>query len=144
MKKILTGILSIFGFLSPVNSTEPILKEGDCWRYASRPGEEDSFLVIRKIEPVPKFGEIVHISVFGLKIKNPSAPTGFATEVGHLPISGESLRECLKEKIMVTIPPTDWEEGYKMWQEAKGGVFAKPVSVCIDFIDGAMNQVKKN
>lgn len=144
MKKILAGLLALAGLTNPATSAEPSIRVGDSWSYAVRPGEEGSFLVIRKIEIHPKLGEIVHISVYGLKIKNTSAPTGFTTEAGHLPISGASLRESIKEKITATIPKTDWEEGYKAWHEAKGGVFSKPVSECVGFIDDAINRGKKS
>jgi hypothetical protein len=143
MKTLLVKILVILGFASSAVAADISLKEGDCWSYATRPGEEDSFLVIRKIESLPKIGEVVHISVFGLRIKNITAPTGYTDQAGHLPISGASLRGSLKEKIQKIIPVADWKEGYNMWLEAKGGVFSKPVSECVTFIDEAINHGKR-
>src|SRR5947209_5509851 len=121
MKTSLIKLLAVLGFASPAAAADVALKEGQCWSYTARPGEEASFLVIRKIETIPKLGEVVHISVFGLKIKNASAPNGYTDQAGHLPISGESLRGSLKEKIHKQIPNVDWKEGYQMWLEAKGG-----------------------
>jgi len=76
----------------------PVLKEGDCWTYETRPGEEGSFLVIRKIETSPE-GEVVHISIFGLRIKSSTASNGSTDRIQHLPIFARALRASLKEKV---------------------------------------------
>ena len=124
-----------------------MLKAGECWAYSTRPGEESSVLVIRKIETLPKLGEVIHISVFDLKIKSPSAPKGFTDQAGHLPIAGANVRSSLKAKAQKRIPDIDWMEGYRMWREAydagKGGVFTKSVSECIGFMEEALNRGKK-
>jgi hypothetical protein len=143
MKNPLVILLSVFGLASSALAGEIALKEGDCWTYSARPGEEASFLVIRKIEIIPKIGEVVHISIFNLKIKNPSAPNGFTDQAGHVPIAGANLRSSLKEKVKRTIPDVDWREGYRMWQEAKGGVFTKSVSECVGFMEEAINRGRK-
>src|SRR5436190_10009253 len=49
MKLALT-ILAVLGMILPARGAELALKEGDCWSYATRPGEEASYLVIQKIE----------------------------------------------------------------------------------------------
>jgi hypothetical protein len=147
MRNPLIALLAFFGFASSAIAGEIALKQGECWSYAARPGEETSFLVIRKIETLPKLGEVIHISIFGVRIKSPSAPKGFTDQVGHLPIAAASLRSSLKERIQRTIPDADWEEGYQMWREAydsgKGGVFTKSVSECVGFMEEALNHGKK-
>jgi hypothetical protein len=143
MKNPLVRLLAILGLASPAVAAEGPPKEGECWSYVTRPGEEASFLVIRKIETIPKLGEVVHVSVFGLKITNPAAPKGYIDQAGHLPIAGASLRGSLKRKVQKKIPEVDWKEGYQMWLEAKGGVFTKPVSECVGFMEEAINRAKK-
>jgi hypothetical protein len=147
MKNPFITLLSILGFASSAVAGDIALKQGQCWSYAARPGEEASFLVIRKIETLPKIGEVIHISIFGVKIKSPTAPTGFTDQVGHIPIAAANLRSSLKEKVQKTIPDVDWEEGYRMWREAydsgKGGVFTKPVSECVGFLEEALNHGNK-
>ena len=49
--------------------------------YVTRSGEEQSFLVIRKIETLPKVGQVTHVSVFGLKVKAAHAPEPILTYV---------------------------------------------------------------
>jgi hypothetical protein len=144
MKKLLIKLFAVLGFVSSATAADVVVKEGECWTYAARTGEEASFLVIRKIEILPKIGEVIHISVFGLKIKNPSAPGGYTDQAGHLPISGASLRGSLKTRVEKKIPDVDWKEGYQMWLDAKGGVFTKPVSECVGFLEEAINRGKKS
>ena len=147
MKTPIVTLLTLLGFASSGVAADPALKEGDCWSYAARPGEESSFLVIRKVETLPKLGEVIHISVFDLKIKSPSAPKGFTDQAGHLPIAGANVRASLKAKVQKRIPNIDWKEGYRMWREAydtgRGGVFTKPVSECVSFMEEALTRGKK-
>jgi hypothetical protein len=138
--KYLTPILCALGLASAAHADDPVLTEGDCWSYRSRPGEEASFLVIRKIEQIPGKGEVVHISIFGVHIKSPVAPGGFSDHVGHMPISAASLRKSLTQKLQKTAPDSDWQAGYASWKEAKGGVFTEPVSECVRFVEEALNR----
>jgi hypothetical protein len=143
MKSSLLKLLVLLGLVSSAIAADMAIGEGECWSYATRLGEEDSFLVIRKIETLPRVGEIVHISVFGLKIKNPAAPKGYTDQACHLPILGAILRSSLKERVEKKIPDMNWRDGYQMWLEAKGGVFSKPVGDCVRFMEEAINRGKK-
>lgn len=116
------------------------LQEGQCWSYAARPGEAASFLVIRKIETIPNRGEVVHISVFEVKIKHTKSPTGYTEQVAHLPLAGACLRASREEQVQRTAPRVDWQLGYRSWLQAKGGVFTKPVSECVAFAEEMMNR----
>jgi hypothetical protein len=140
---MLARLLAIFGIASSTRASDSVLRVGDCWTYNTRPGEEASFLVIRKIERLPKLGDVVHISLFGLRIKNPTAPRGYTDQAGHLPISESSLKASLKKKIKREIQEADWQEGYKMWIDAQGGAFTKSVSDCVDLMEEAINHGKK-
>ncbi|WP_228433278.1 hypothetical protein [Chryseobacterium arthrosphaerae] len=60
---------------------------GQEWNYKTRPTEKSSILKILKIEEYPETGKVIHISISGLKIKNPASPTGYAENLSHIPIS---------------------------------------------------------
>ena len=147
MKNPIIRLLAFLGFASAAYAADVALKEGDCWTYAARPNEEASFLVIRKIEILPKMGEVIHISIFELKIINPSAPHGYSDRAGHLPITGVQVRASLKEKVQRKIPDGDWKEGYGAWREAydsgKAGVFTKSVSECVGIVEEAFKRANK-
>jgi hypothetical protein len=108
-----------------------ILKEGDCWSYDTRVGEEDSFIVIRKIETVPQLGEVVHISIFGINVKTGFPPSGFTPSILLQPFSGGPLRASLKQQITREIPPGEWEFAYQSLSEKRHGHQAIPVLVPI-------------
>src|SRR4051812_7066880 len=110
MKKPIIKFLALLGLASSTFAADAAPKEGDCWSYTTRNGEESSFLVIRKIETLPKIGEVIHISIYELEIPNSSAPHGYSDRAGHLPIAGASVRASLKEKIDREIPDENWEE----------------------------------
>ncbi len=122
---------------------EPATKREPKRAAALRAGEESSFIVIQKIESLPKEGEVVHISVFNVKIKTPSAEKGMVDKIGHLPIAGAILRSSLKERVTKTIPETEWKQGYKIWREAydsgKAGIFTLSISDCVVYMDNALN-----
>ena len=62
MKPVIVFAFLFCSLLGGVFGADVILKEGDCWSYETRLGEENSFIVIRKIETVPQLGEVAHIS----------------------------------------------------------------------------------
>lgn len=146
MKTPLSALLILLGIFSPGLAADLAVKEGECWSYATRSGEESSYLVIRKIETLPKLGEVIHVSVFDLKIKSPSAPKGFTDRVGHFPIAGPNVRASLKAKIQKKIPEIDWKDGYRTWREAydagRGGIFTRSVSECVGFMEEALGRAR--
>src|SRR5262245_27637713 len=137
MKNPFNTLLSFIGFgSSAVVAGDISLKEGECWLYSTRPGEEASFLVIRKIETLPKLGEVVFISVFGTKMEGSSVPAGFTDlSVIYFPMAGANLRSSLKKRVRKKILNEGWQEAYRFWREAydsgKSGIFTKSVSECI-------------
>jgi hypothetical protein len=117
---------------------------GQVWTYNTRPGEEASRIVICRVESDPKLGQIVHIHVKGVRIKNRSAPGGSNDQIGHMPYSGEALRKSLIKLESTGTPLPDFEEGYRQWRGAfdkgKAGVWTAPVSEAIAGMETALNQ----
>ena len=59
----------------------------------ARPGEEESYLIIVKIDNDAKVGRIIHIALGGLKIKNPRSPEGISDTVNHLPLAAAAIEK---------------------------------------------------
>jgi hypothetical protein len=114
------------------------------WMYQTRPGEEASRIVICRIETEPKFGEIVHIHVTGLRFKNKHAPGGSSDQIGHMPYSGDALRQSLTKLESTEAALPAFEDGYQQWRSAfhKGnaGIWTAPVSEAIAAMETALNQ----
>jgi len=117
---------------------------GQRWSYQTREGEEDSYLIILRIDKDAKLGNIIHIALRGLKMKSRRSPEGIIENVNHLPFSEEALNKSglklLKEKSEVP----DFEEGYRMWREAfdagHAGVYSITVAEAVKVMETALNK----
>ena len=90
-------------------------REGECWSYEARPGEERSFLVIRKIESLPTYGEVIHISVYGFEVRTSS---GEVVSSAFLTLAPATLRASVTKKLDMTYPEVGWSTDYRRWREA--------------------------
>ncbi|TXK80414.1 hypothetical protein FT986_00055 [Mesonia sp. K4-1] len=141
-------LFSFFGLFGQDKKTEiqntTELKSGQIWKYNTRKGEEKSRVVILKVEDYGKRGQIVHIAVNGLKIKNEHIEGGISKEIGHLPFDKETTIKSLTELESTTDKLPDFMDGYLQWKEAfdseKGGVFTIEIKEAVDFVDKSMNK----
>lgn len=114
---------------------------GQEWNYKTCPTEENSTLTILKIEEYPKNGKVIHISVSGLKMKNPQHPDGIADRISHLPLSEEALDNSVTSLKNETHRKPDSTEidGYSYWKrefdKGKAGVFSTPVSEIVTLME---------
>ncbi|WP_333596895.1 hypothetical protein [Chryseobacterium flavum] len=114
---------------------------GQQWNYKTRPTEKSSTLTILKIEEYPETGKVIHISVSGLKMKNPASPTDYAESLSHLPISEEALNKSVTSlKNENGKKPDSLEmDGYSYWKKefdkGNAGIFAIPVSEIVSAME---------
>lgn len=117
---------------------------GQVWAYNTRPGEEASRIVICRVETDAEHGQIVHIHVNGVRVKNPHIPGGSSSVIGHMPYLGEALRQSLTELESTGAALPAFEDGYEGWRNAfdkgEAGVWSAPVSDAIAYIESALNQ----
>ena len=117
---------------------------GQIWNYETREGEEKSTIQIVKIDKYENQEAIIHISVKGLKVKNPMIEGGFSETVGHLPLSRKSVLESVTKLIKTKKKLSDFEEGYQTWKEAfeagEAGVFSISIAEAVKFLEKAMNK----
>src|SRR5206468_1347317 len=97
-----------------------------------------------RVEAAPKLGQIVHIHVNGLRLRNKRAPGGLSDQVGHMPYAGDALRKSLTKLESSNAPLPAFEDGYRHWRGAfdkgEAGVWTAPVSEAIAGMESAMNQ----
>ncbi|SDH57827.1 hypothetical protein SAMN05421846_101206 [Chryseobacterium taeanense] len=114
---------------------------GQEWKYKTRQGEENSSLKILKIEEYPTGGKVIHISMKGLKMKNPHHPEGIADKISHVPITEDAL-----DKSVISIkhdsrktPDSTELDGYYYWKKefdkGNAGVFSIPVSEIVSLME---------
>ena len=122
-------------------------KVGQVWKYNTRLGEENSTIEILKVEKYDSIGVVIHISLSGLKLRNPQKQMGYSDEIGHLPLSKEALLKSVTTLVSESNNLTDYKEGYNNWKEAfdndEGGVFSTKVNECVKYVEETMSNAKK-
>lgn len=124
------------------DTTESKFKVGQVWSYKTRPGEKDSAFVVVKVESHPKLGNIVHVSLRGLRMRRPDGE--LISEVGHMPFSEEALAESAVKIVREKGELPDFEEGYKIWREAfdagEAGVYTVSLARAVQVMEDTLNQ----
>jgi hypothetical protein len=125
------------------DAKDPRYHAGEKWRFRSRPGEEDATLTIVKIESSAELGVIVHVSLEGVRIKNPHAPGGFSETVAHMPFSEAAVERSVTELQGKGDPAPKFEDGYREWRTAfekkKAGIFTITVGEGVSFMEKVLN-----
>ena len=117
----------------------PEFAAGQVWSYRTRPGEEDSALLINRVEPHEKLGPIFHISLSGLRVPDAQAPDGLMRELPHCPVSLKTLREsCTVCRGQADANP-EHEEGLATWRAAfdagRAGIFTITVADIVGVVE---------
>lgn len=116
---------------------------GDVWLYQHREGEDNSTVIINKIEVVHEQLPIYHITIRDVNIVNSQSETGFTHKLSHAPVSLETLEKSLTERVGQIQPDSDYLEGYNVWHDAyvqgEAGIFTITVAEIVTFIEQAIN-----
>ncbi len=141
MIKLYTLIAVILLFFSGCKQNNMEYSVGQEWKYKTRSTEENLTLTILKIEEYPETGKVIHISINGLKIKNPNSPEGFAETLSHIPISEETLDKSVTSlKNAIGKKPDSLEmDGYSHWKKefdkGNAAIFTIPVSEIVGLME---------
>ena len=129
---------------APVTTTSEHFEVGQVWAYRTRPGEEESRVIVGRIEELREDTIVVHVQLVGVRLRNPAAPTGYASVIGHAPIDEAALRGSVTTLTDEKIEPDGLDEGYRIWlegyREGQAGVFTIPLSEVVGFIEEAINR----
>jgi hypothetical protein len=113
--------------------------EGQVWSYRTRTGEEASTLVIRCMESYPDEGEVFHIGIDNVRLRNHRIDGGLQTALRHAAVSRETLDASVVALQEIAAPDEGWREGYEVWGQAfangDAGVFDIPVAAVLDYIE---------
>lgn len=141
MKHLLV-IMSLFSFFGIASAQD--FSEGQVWSYKTRKGEENSRVLINQVEENQKLGKIFHISVSGVKVKNPRIAGGISTDLPHFPVSAETLKKSLTKLEGKRQPNPDYYEGYQTWKSAfdkgEAGIFTIDVADIVGVVETAINK----
>ena len=124
------------------DTTDSQFRVGQQWNYRTRPQDAGATLVVVKVEASTKLGTIVHISLSGLKHKNPHHPGGLSETVAHLPFSEAALAQSVTDLVEANAPLPEFVDGYNQWRNAfdagRAGVFSISVAEAVSGMEAAM------
>lgn len=119
-------------------------KVGQQWSYHSRPGEEESFFVVVRIDHDAKLGNIVHIAMGRLKMKNRRSPDGISENVNHMPFAEEAINKSKPKLLKEKAELPSFEEGYRMWRKAfddgQAGIYTISIAEAVDVMETGLNR----
>lgn len=114
---------------------------GQIWAYKTRSGEEESRLLIDKVDVSPVLGPIFHISITGLHVKHRD-PSKITTHLPHLAVSVRTLQASCTRLVGQSAPDAEFDEGYAQWkqvfEQGKAGVWTAPVAAIVQAVEDAM------
>lgn len=128
----------------PESATSSQFAVGQVWLYKARSTEQESRVVIGKIERVGNQGTIVHVKLTNLRIVNPTKPDKFFRAVSHSPISESALSASVTELTDEAADLKGFLNGYDAWlssyRAGKAGVFTVTLSEIVTIMEKGLNQ----
>jgi hypothetical protein len=124
------------------NDARSIYRPGQVWGYQTRSRDEQSYLIVVKVDDALELTNIVHICIEGVRVKDPLSGQWTVKTIGHLPIAEEALSASVTEMLGVTTQLPDFHEGYETWrtnfENSQAGYFTAPVATCVEIVAQAI------
>lgn len=125
-------------------TTESRFKVGQAWSYKTRPGEERSYFIVVRVEKHQKLGNIVHVALRDLRMKNPRSADGYSDTVNHMPFAEEAVRKSAVKLLKEKTELPAYEKGYGIWREAfdaeRAGVYTITLAEAVGVMEAMLNQ----
>jgi TonB family protein len=143
---LLSVILTSASLTVDAQEKEEKYKPGQKWSYKARPGEEDSYLIVLKVDNDEKLGNIIHIALRKLKMKNERSPDGVSENLNHMPFSQEALDKSGPKLLEEKTDLPDFAKGYQMWRDAfdagRGGIYSITVAEAVNAVEAGLSPRK--
>lgn len=139
-------VLALVLLAAPTMSDAQVqqFSEGQVWQYRTRASEPTSTLLINKIEVESKLGEVFHVSVRDVRVRNKHAPSGISTELPHFPVSRTTLQASVTKLVGTAPVNSEYREGYETWRRAfeagDAGVFTISVAEIVGNVESIINK----
>ena len=119
--------------------TRPDYAVGQSWSYQTRPNEDSSRIAIRRIDIEPEDGEVFHISILDVKLRNHRVPGGLQPAMNHAAVARATLDASLVEVKGAADSDESWRDGYAVWRQAydngDAGIFEIPIPEILGYIE---------
>ena len=114
---------------------------GQVWNYKTRPGENNSTLMILKIEYY-RFGTTIHIQIDNVRLTDLQGDQ-IADTISHAPITEEDLDQSVTRLVRQESQIPDFEEQYGDWVSNNGGTFTMSVAEVVAILEETWNKGKE-
>ena len=134
--KTIGASLALFAAMiavAPVQAETHAYEAGQVWTYQTAAGDEGSLVRIQEVDQIGPDDDpmiVVHISMIGVAIPGQPDPL----EIGHLPVSRETLDASVTQQIESEAVFPDYREGVQIWKDAEGGVFTITLAEIAEFL----------
>ena len=117
---------------------------GQLWACQGRHDGEQPTLLINRIDQHPLGGgNIYHVTLEGLKIRNPRVPEGVMTQLAHAPVTDQTLQRSQLRLLGQQAVDPAYLQGYGQWREAfdagNAGSFGVSVATILEIIERQLN-----
>ena len=117
---------------------------GQLWACQGRHDGEQPTLLINRIDQHPLGGgNIYHVTLEGLKIRNPRVPEGVMTQLAHAPVTDQTLQRSQLRLLGQRAADPAYLQGYGQWREAfdagNAGSFGVSVATILEIIERQLN-----
>ncbi|PZU24381.1 MAG: hypothetical protein DI584_14360 [Stenotrophomonas sp.] len=117
---------------------------GQLWACQGRQDGEQPTLLINRIDQHPLAGgNIYHVTLDGLKIRNPRVPEGVMTQLAHAPVTDQTLQRSQLRLLGQQAADPAYLQGYGQWREAfdagNAGSFGVSVATILEIVERQLN-----
>lgn len=125
------------------SASPPAFGAGQLWRCRGRTAGENPLVLINRVDEHPLgTGEIYHVSISGVRVKNPRSPDGLATALPHIPLIRQSFERSQMEFAGQHAPDLAYLAGYAQWKRefdaGNAGSFGVSIAEVLDFIERSL------
>lgn len=118
-------------------------RPGQEWRYATRRGETGSTALVTVVERTADGEVIVHVSLEGLRIRNPVDPSMPVAVISHLPLTEAAFRRSVTHRVRDDAPvPAPAREGHATWRAAyeagRARAFDVPIADALTVVEDGL------
>ena len=125
-----------------MSSNQPDFAAGQLWQCVGRSADEAPLLLINRVDQHPRGGEIFHVSMAGVRLKNPADPSGFTTALPHVPVIRQTFERSQAQFVRLQAPDPAYLAGHAQWQRefdaGNAGSFGVSVAEILDFVERGM------
>jgi hypothetical protein len=143
---ILFALPALLGAQQPqINSRYRV---GQVWSYKTRANEKESAITVVKVESDAKLGNIIHISVNGLKLKNPDTNIPFTDIIAFMPFAEKAIDKSVIMLLRENAELPDFLEGYQEWriafEDRRATIYKIPVAEALKKAEENLNKNKRH